>query len=66
MGNHEPDGEVISVEQADTIRELLEATGAPRAKFLKWAKVEKIEDLTPDVYDSCIEAIKGFKKASAS
>jgi hypothetical protein len=64
--DHEPDGEVISVEQADTIRELLEATGAPRAKFLKWAKVEKIEDLTPDVYDSCIEAIKGFKKASAS
>lgn len=50
--------ETINQEQADTIRELLESTGKDRFKFLKWAKVERIEDLRADFYESAVNAIK--------
>jgi hypothetical protein len=46
----------VTQEQADTIRETLEANGKDRAKFLKWAKVEKIEDIAADQYQSCLDA----------
>jgi hypothetical protein len=52
----------VTQEQADTIRDLLEVHGKDRGKFLKWAKVEQIEDIPADYYDSCIEAIKAAKK----
>jgi hypothetical protein len=48
----------ITQEQADELRELIEAHGKDRPKFLKWAKVEKIEDIRSDLYDSCVAAIK--------
>lgn len=51
-------GPTITQEQADALRELIESTGKDRAKFLKWAKVEKIEDIRADLYDSCVAAIK--------
>lgn len=50
--------ETINQAQIDNLRELLESTGAPKDKFLRWAKVEKIEQIEPQFYDSCIEAIK--------
>lgn len=47
----------ITQEQADTIRELLEANGKDRAKFLRWAKVDQIEHILADQYQSCVNAI---------
>lgn len=60
---HDDDGKaggttLISQEQADQLRDLLESTGAPKDKFLKWAKVEKIEEIAAEYYDSCVDAIK--------
>lgn len=50
-------GPRITQEQADTIRDLLEANVKPRDKFLKWAKVETIEEIPAANYESCISAI---------
>lgn len=47
----------ITQEQADTIRDLLEVHGKDRGKFLKWAKVDQIEDIRADYYQSCVDAI---------
>ena len=47
----------ITQEQADTIRELLEASGKSREKFLQWAKIERVEDLRADRYEASINAI---------
>jgi hypothetical protein len=49
---------LLTQEQADTIRDLLDAHGKDRAKFLKWAKVERVEDIAADYYESCVNAIK--------
>lgn len=48
----------ITQDQADELRDLLESSGKDRARFLKWAKVEKIEDIQADYFQSCIDAIK--------
>lgn len=53
----------IDVEQAQTIRDALTASKSSEAKFLKWAKVERIEDIAADVYDSCLDAICNAAKA---
>ena len=47
----------ITQEQADELRDLIETNGKDRAKFLKWAKVEKIEDIAADYYQSCVDAV---------
>jgi hypothetical protein len=47
----------ITQEQADELRDLIEANGKNRAQFLKWAKVERIEDIRTDHYQSCVNAI---------
>jgi hypothetical protein len=52
----------ITQEQADEIRDALESNGKDRTKFLKWAKVERIEDIPADTYQSCLDAAK-FKAA---
>lgn len=57
--------DTITQAQADTIRDTLEASGAPRDKFLKWAKVEQIEDIRAEYFDSCLTAAKAFKKVPA-
>jgi hypothetical protein len=49
---------LITQEQADELRELIEANGKDRAKFLKWAKVDRIEDIAADYLQSCIDAVK--------
>lgn len=38
-------GEVISEKQADDLRDLMEAVGADKPRFLKFFKIEKIDDL---------------------
>lgn len=51
----------ITEQQADQIRDLLEASGKDRAKFLRWAKVDRIEDIPADQFDACVIGI-GAKK----
>jgi hypothetical protein len=48
----------LTQEQADELRDLIEAHGRDRAKFLKWAKVDRIEDIRADYFASCVDAIK--------
>jgi hypothetical protein len=48
---------LITQEQADSIRELLEANGKSREKFLKWQKIERIEDLRADLYEAAVNGI---------
>lgn len=48
---------LITQEQADNLRDLLEATGKSRTAFLKWAKVEREEDILAEYYQSCVDAI---------
>lgn len=64
-GDEVPDGR-IDADQAQNIRDKLAAVGASEAKFLKWAKVDRIEDVAADLYDSCCDAILTFKKAPAA
>lgn len=47
----------VTQEQADALRDMLEASGKSRDQFLKWAKVERIEDIAADLYQSCADAI---------
>lgn len=49
--------ETITQAQADTLQDLLEASGKSRPAFLKWAKVERMEDIAADLYASCVDAI---------
>lgn len=49
---------LITQEQADNLRDLIEANGKKLGPFLKWAKVEKIEEIRADYYDSCVTAIQ--------
>jgi hypothetical protein len=47
----------MSQEQADNLRDLIEANGKKLSDFLKWAKTDRIEDIAADRYDSCVTAI---------
>lgn len=57
----------ITQEQADNVYDLLEAKGASRGAFAGWLKqkgiAERIEDIPVASYETCVEAIKQFKKA---
>lgn len=55
-------GGFVTEKQATEIIDLLEATNADRAKFLRWAKVERVEDIPAAHFASCIEAIKRVAK----
>jgi ERF superfamily len=71
-GDYEPPAGSITQEQADNIRDALEAKGASRAAFLQWATGQKflggnrkiIEDLPAEHFDGCMNAIAGFRKVS--
>jgi len=53
--------EKLSAEDAQNLRDMLKAKGAPEDKFLKWAKVERIEDIPTAQYDACVTAVQNFK-----
>lgn len=48
--------ERITQQQADDLNDLLEANGKDRAKFLRWAKVSRLEDIPAANLQSCIDA----------
>jgi len=53
--------ETITQEQADDLRDLIEANGKKLPAFLKWAKVERLEDVPAANYQACVDAAN-FKK----
>jgi hypothetical protein len=50
--------ETVTQKQADDLTDLIEAHGKNRAQFLKWAKVERFEDIPATAYDACVKAIE--------
>jgi hypothetical protein len=65
-GNRSTNVDRITDEQAMALRDLLESTGAPKDKFLKWAKIQSLEDLPAAHYDSAVMAIKAAGKKAQS
>jgi hypothetical protein len=50
--------ETVTQKQADNLSDLIEANGKNRAQFLKWAKVERFEDIPATAYEACVKAIE--------
>jgi hypothetical protein len=63
-GKNVATGDCITQEQADRLRELIEANGKKIAKFLEWAKVERLEDIPAANYQACVDAAN-FKRAQS-
>lgn len=53
----------ITQAQADTIREAIEAAGKSREQFLKLFKIETIEDLAADVFQTALDRVNGKGRA---
>lgn len=53
----------ISQAQADEIRDAIEAAGKSREQFLKLFKIEQIEDLAADVFQTAMDRINGKGRA---
>jgi hypothetical protein len=51
-------GELISPEQVEEMRNLIVERAANLGGFLKWAKVERIEDIRAVYFNSCMDAIR--------
>ncbi len=54
-------GATITQEQADELRDLLDLKGADRQAFLKWAKQDRVEDISADRYEACKSAINNYQ-----
>jgi hypothetical protein len=50
--------EPITQDQADDLRELIEAAGANLTRFLRWAKIERLEDLPARDYESAVNTVR--------
>jgi hypothetical protein len=50
--------EPITQQQADDLRAFIEEVGANLTRFLKWAKIQRLEDLPARDYESAINAIR--------
>jgi hypothetical protein len=55
----------ITPEQVAEVRKLLKDTGADEAKFLKFGKIEKLEDILSSKFDAALATIRGRAKAAA-
>jgi hypothetical protein len=55
----------ITQQQADNLTDLIEAKGASRSAFLKWAKQERFEDIPADYYEACVTAINNYQPPKA-
>jgi hypothetical protein len=53
-----PKGEAIDEKQAADLLALIEEVKADKAKFLKWAGVEKVEDITAKLYPTCVKQLQ--------
>lgn len=59
---NKPKGEPISEKQVADLNSLIEEVKADRAKFLKWAGVEKIEDISVKLYPTCVKQLEAKRK----
>lgn len=50
--------DTVTQKQADDLADLIEVHGKNRSQFLKWAKVERFEDIPAAAYESCVRAIE--------
>lgn len=57
-----PKKETISQEQVANLEALGEEVKANMAQFLKFLKVEKLEDLPASKYDNAVKALEGKRK----
>lgn len=55
---HATNEDLLSAEQVLEMKQLIVDKGTELSKFLRWAKVEKIEDIGADYFESCMEAIR--------
>ena len=55
----------ITPEQVAEVRKLLKDTGADEDKFLKFGKIEKLEDILSSKFDAALATIRGRAKAAA-
>lgn len=61
--------EPITAAQADDLRDLIEECGANLTRFLKWAKIERLEDLPARDFESAVNTVRAVgerKKGGAS
>jgi hypothetical protein len=54
-------GDSITQEQADALRDAIEANGKNLTKFLQWAKVQALTDIPAANYQACVDAAN-YKK----
>lgn len=50
--------EPITQAQADDLRDLIEEVGANLTRFLKWAKIQRLEDLPARDYESAVNSVR--------
>lgn len=50
--------ETISEEQLATVKELIESSGADLKRFLKWAAIEQLKDMSQDFYPAAVSELK--------
>ena len=55
----------IDAQQAQNLRDMITAAKTSEPRFLAWARVQKIEDIRAEYYDSCVDAIMNISKARA-
>jgi hypothetical protein len=53
--------EVVTADQVGTLVELLDSVGAPKDKFLEWAKVERLADIPAKHFQKCVAAINSYQ-----
>ena len=59
--NKEPDEDTVSEDQIIAMKKLLDETKSNEAKFLKWLKVENIDQVLASNYDRVIAALEAKK-----
>ena len=59
--NKEPDEDTVSEDQIIAIKKLLDETKSNEARFLKWLKVENIDQVLASNYDRVIAALEAKK-----
>ena len=55
-------GETLSEEQVANIESLISEVKADKAKFLKWADRERIEDIPANWYETCVRNLEAKRK----
>lgn len=50
--------ETITPAQADHLRDLIKTNGKSLDKFMRWARVDQIEDIAAEYYEACVNALQ--------